>query len=44
MRAPSEYGVLRTANRFYVRRESVMDDDRLRTRTGLQVHYFLTFS
>ncbi|CAK0769974.1 hypothetical protein CCP3SC1AL1_490018 [Gammaproteobacteria bacterium] len=27
VKAPSEYGVLRTANRFYARRESVMDDD-----------------
>jgi|GEM_PF-6183504 len=36
VKAPLEYGVLRTANRFYVRRESVMDDDRLRTRIGLQ--------
>ncbi|CAK0747613.1 hypothetical protein CCP3SC1AL1_1530002 [Gammaproteobacteria bacterium] len=37
VKAPLEYGVLRTANRVYVRRESIMDDDRLRTRIGLQL-------
>ncbi|CAK0778343.1 hypothetical protein CCP3SC1AL1_980001 [Gammaproteobacteria bacterium] len=36
VKAPSEYGVLRNANRFYVCRESVMDEDRLRTRIELQ--------
>ncbi|CAK0775755.1 hypothetical protein CCP3SC1AL1_70020 [Gammaproteobacteria bacterium] len=36
VKAPLEYGVPRIANRFYVCRESVMNDDRLRTRIGPQ--------